>query len=368
MAIPNKPSGQSWLSRIKTWLVTNPNNPGLETKYNYQAFHSSRYLFFFGGRIRTVKRNPAQTVSILLRNLKPLFPVGVGILIVLPLVLFLVYEAKWLWHHISGSVVILFVYGWIHCFVGLLRASYMDPGVLPRNIHITDNAERVGLPAEYNSSVTMPGYKRAHGDMTGSYKPQSEPEVQIKYCPTCKIWRPPRASHCSYCNVCIMNMDHHCRWLNTCVGQRNKRFFLSFLFGTVTSCIWIIVLSFVHIFAYRREHPDISLAHSLRDVGASLFLVIYCLLGVIFPGLLLFYHFMLGITGITTREYYQIPRGMDSFEFLRNIWASTFNTHSYWKNLMVQWCQPRGTSTVRMRDRYQQGDMRFESVEFGAII
>lgn len=53
--------------------------------------------------------------------------------------------------------------------------------------------------------------------------------VFLKYCSTCQIFRPPRASHCSFCDNCVEEFDHHCPWVSNCVGRRNYRFFLVFL-------------------------------------------------------------------------------------------------------------------------------------------
>lgn len=53
--------------------------------------------------------------------------------------------------------------------------------------------------------------------------------AHLRRCSTCNLRRPPRASHCRYCDNCVMEFDHHCFWVGNCIGARTHRSFLLFL-------------------------------------------------------------------------------------------------------------------------------------------
>jgi len=38
------------------------------------------------------------------------------------------------------------------------------------------------------------------------------------------------SKHCFLCNKCIERYDHHCHWINNCVGDKNKPYFIAFIF------------------------------------------------------------------------------------------------------------------------------------------
>ena len=148
---------------------------------------------------------------------------------------------------------VLFYYFWTTCLAAFFRTATSDPGVLPRNVHVPIVSSEFELPQGYYNIISLPS-ANSNG-LT----------VDVKYCPTCRIWRPPRASHCSVCGACILNHDHHCKWVNNCIGQRNYRYFLTFLVSSWLTAVICIVSCAIRI------------AHATRlvKVAVAILLLIY---------------------------------------------------------------------------------------------
>lgn len=62
--------------------------------------------------------------------------------------------------------------------------------------------------------------------------------VKLKYCFTCKIFRPPRASHCSLCDNCVGESKPYLASLpGSCCEERSEDYFSTCLIFTVKLAI-----------------------------------------------------------------------------------------------------------------------------------
>jgi hypothetical protein len=66
----------------------------------------------------------------------------------------------------------------------MLVTAFTDPGILPRGLD-PDPPYPANSPSDGGVRAPMPRDLKVRNDV-----------VRVKYCPTCKLYRPPRASHC----------------------------------------------------------------------------------------------------------------------------------------------------------------------------
>ncbi|KAA0709414.1 Palmitoyltransferase ZDHHC9 [Triplophysa tibetana] len=156
--------------------------------------------------------------------------------------LFFGFECPYLAVHLSPAIPVFAVLLFLFVMAMLLKTSFSDPGVLPR-----------ALPEE--ASFIEMEIEAANGNVLAGQRPPprirnvqiNNQIVKLKYCYTCKIFRPPRASHCSICDNCVDRFDHHCPWVGNCVGKRNYRYFYLFTLSLSLLTIYIFAFDIVHV-------------------------------------------------------------------------------------------------------------------------
>ncbi|XP_056419704.1 uncharacterized protein LOC130361127 isoform X1 [Hyla sarda] len=124
------------------------------------------------------------------------------------------YYAFWEWH-------IIFFLGNVLMWIFFLKASLMDPGFLPQDTE------------EYHYAV-----KQAIN--FNDWKNGKNPLGRL--CHTCHLVKPLRSKHSCMTNRCVAYFDHYCPYVYNDIGQRNRTYFVGFLFTMCINCLLSIYL------------------------------------------------------------------------------------------------------------------------------
>ncbi|XP_033619190.1 probable palmitoyltransferase ZDHHC14 isoform X3 [Fukomys damarensis] len=180
---PMKDCEYSQISTHSSSPMESPHKKKTAARRKWEVF-PGRNKFFCNGRIMMARQTGVFYLTL--------------ILILVTSGLFFAFDCPYLAVKITpaipvvGGILFFFVMG------TLLRTSFSDPGVLPRAT--PDEA------ADLERQIDI-----ANGTSSGGYRPPPRTKeviingqtVKLKYCFTCKIFRPPRASHCSLCDNCV---------------------------------------------------------------------------------------------------------------------------------------------------------------------
>ncbi|MCL7049766.1 hypothetical protein MKW94_019147 [Papaver nudicaule] len=192
----------------------------------------------------------------------------------------------------SSFVIIFAVFLTVIVLINLIAVSTMDPGIIPRNASLsslnTDQLSRIK-----SRKLVINGI-----------------EVKLKFCRICRIYRPPRSSHCAICDNCVEKFDHHCPWIGQCIGLRNYRFYMMF---TTSALIF-----FVYIFAFscrkinrRILETRLGFFRTIRSCPEAFALASFCFVAMWFVCGIVCFHVYLVMKNQTAYENFR-RRNVDS--------------------------------------------------------
>lgn len=251
--------------------------------------------------------------------------------------LFFCFDCRYLAVNVSPAIPAIGAALFLFVISTLFRTSFSDPGVIPRAT--PDEAADIERQIEVPNAVSPGTYRPPPRTKEVVVKGQV---IKLKYCFTCKIFRPPRASHCSLCDNCVDRFDHHCPWVGNCVGRRNYRYFYLFILSLSVLCIYIFACVLTHLILRAQKDNFLTV---MQDSPASMVEAVICFFSVWSVVGLAGFHTYLAASEQTTNEdikgSFSSKRGQDNF--------NPYSKGSIFKNCLVVLCGPNPPSLIDRR-------------------
>ncbi|XP_016427527.1 palmitoyltransferase ZDHHC18-like [Sinocyclocheilus rhinocerous] len=234
--------------------------------------------------------------------------------------LFFTFDCPFLVHHLTVFIPVIGGVLFVFVVITLFQTSFIDPGILPRAL--PDEAADIEKQIDNSGSSTYRPPPRTKEILI------NDQVVKLKYCFTCKMFRPPRTSHCSLCDNCVDRFDHHCPWVGNCVGKRNYRFFYAFIVSLsfLTSFIFGCVITHLTL----RSQSVNGIIQAIKESPASVVELVICFFSI---------WSILGLSGFHT---YLVASNLTTNEDIKGSWSSkrgeeSGNPYTY-NNILTNCC------------------------------
>jgi len=215
----------------------------------------------------------------------------------------------------------IFTVIWLYCVISHLLVAYSDPGILPRQASL-DRGDTIYVPAQ-SRNITVKGQL-----------------FSVRWCPTCNIYRPPRAIHCGICDNCVQRFDHHCPYVGNCIGLRNYRYFLYFIFGTFFCSAFVLIHTLLFlVIRTTREGPLRAYMDAPAAYVVGVAVCIIAFFGTILLGILV------GFTGFLVSVSRTTNENIKQMFFM----GSNPYDEGCWRNWLYVWCPPYFPSGIHPR-------------------
>ncbi|XP_067404598.1 palmitoyltransferase ZDHHC9 isoform X2 [Emydura macquarii macquarii] len=255
--------------------------------------------------------------------------------------LFFAFECRYLAVQLSPAIPVFAVVLFLFVMAMLLRTSFSDPGVIPRAL--PDEAAFIEMEIATNGTVPQ-GQRPPPRIKNFQINNQI---VKLKYCYTCKIFRPPRASHCSICDNCVERFDHHCPWVGNCVGKRNYRYFYLFILSLSLLTIYIFAFNIVYV---ALKSLKIGFLNTLKETPGTVLEVLIC------------FFTLWSVVGLTGFHTFLVALNQTTNEDIKGAWTGknrVQNPYSHGnvvKNCSEVLCGPLPPSVLDRRGILQQDE------------
>ena len=101
----------------------------------------------------------------------------------------IVERVGFVWNELSPACAVLVGLLSFTALASLFAAAFTEPGVLPHR-------RPLGVAPLQTAELALKAVMYREVSVSAA-------SVIVKYCYSCRMWRPPRCSHCKTCNCCI---------------------------------------------------------------------------------------------------------------------------------------------------------------------